>query len=321
MAPGTDWKKMMEEKRKERAQKAQAEKRKYEEKLQNSSKVQKLEVPVVKKDEHEPKIDFGDSGDLKTEANGSSMVIKWDESDETVEIPVYKVPQKINYVPKKMFGKKNVKTIPPPPTQCPTLPPTTPCPVLPLAILDTPNEASCSVVETSLQKDVNWNQLIVKKEVIRQNEESVREEVRKRKNRNLREIVSMTQKQKIIEKQKEKIQQAENIMTMKCDPGYVPPISVQPPDGVGEDEPISSADSLPDLVPIDEPEKEKVSDPNDKVVEGLLEQVTVITKTEIPSGQFSRDYQLISRTLVQFWKTPQNRTFSFSFSVGVVHPL
>ena len=297
MAPGTDWKKMIEERQKQRAQKAQAEKRKYEEKLENSPKVQKME-PVVKKDESEFEQKFH-SEDLKTEANGSSMVIKWDESDENVQIPVIEEPVKKKVILKKMFGNKNVKTIPPPPpTQCPDLPPPTPCPAPPLAILDAPIDTSCSKVETSLQKDVNWNELIIKKEVIRQNEESVRAEVRKSKNRNFRDVVSTTQKQKIIERQKETIRQAENIMTMKCDPGYVPP-PPPPSDGNAELEPVSSADSLPDLVPIDEPEKDPVVDPNDKVVEGLLDQVTVITKTEFPSGSFSRAHYLHS-TLVQF---------------------
>ena len=300
MAPGTDWKKMMEERRKERAQKAQAEKRKYEENLLNPSKIQKLE-PVVKKDEpkveqkfHSDSIPIRISEDLKTEANGSSMVIKWDESDENVEIPVIEEPVKKKVILKKMFGNKNVKTIPPPPpTQCPDLPTPTPCPAPPLAILDAPIDTSCSKVETSLQKDVNWNELIIKKEVIRQNEESVRAEVRKSNNRNFRDVVSTAQQQNIIERQKEKIRQAENIMTMKCDPGYVPP---PPSDGNAELEPVSSADSLPDLVPIEEPEKDPVVDPNDKVVEGLLDQVTVITKTEIPSGSFSRAHYLHSRT-------------------------
>lgn len=259
--------------------------------------------PVVKKDEQNFEEKFHSEGQ-KTESNESPMVIKWDESDENVEVPVYQAPVKKTVKLTKMFGNKKVKTIPPPtspPTPCPALPPPTltQCPELPLEI-----QNDCSKVETlgtSLQKDVNWNELIVKKEVIRQNEELIRQdhaEINKTQNNNFRKIVSITQKQKIIERQKEKIQQAENIMTMKCDPGYVPP--PPPPDGNTELEPVSSADSLPDLVPINEPEKDPVVDPNDKIVEGLLDQVTVITKTEIPSGSFSRAHYLDSHTLVQF---------------------
>ena len=142
---------------------------------------------------------------------------------------------------------------------------------------------------------------MIKKEVVRQNEESLRQvhaEVMKgheKVNQNaLRKIVSITHKKKIIEKQKEKLQQAENIMTMKYDPGYEPPQQPPPGGAIGstESEPVSSADSLPDLVPIENESEnvaEKVADPNDKVVASLLDEVNIMTKTEIPSGLFFLD--------------------------------
>ena len=156
-------------------------------------------------------------------------------------------------------------------------------------------------MENSLEKDVNWNELMIKKEVVHQNEESLRAEVigrkghKKGKENALRKILSITHKKKIIEKQKEKLQQAENIMTMKYDTGYEPPQQQPPPGGaIGstETEPVSSADSLPDLVPIENESEnvaEKVADPNDKVVASLLDEVNIMTKTEIPSGLFFLD--------------------------------
>ena len=275
----TNWKERIAKQKQEREKKAQAEKRKYEVSLQNPVKVQKLD-PDVQNDKN---------------------VIKWDTNDETVDIsgiPIYQPPKRITALPGKMFGDKRLKTTPqPPPTDSPQPLAITQCPALPPPpALQESEDTSCGEKVESIQKDVNWNELMVKKEVVHQNEESLRQvhaEVRKghKKGNTLQKIRSITQKAKIIEKQKEKLQQAENIMTMKLDPGYEPHLLPPPVDGATETEPVSSADSLPDLVPIDESEK-NLTDQNDKVVASLLDQVTVITKTETPSGLFSRSYWL-----------------------------
>jgi len=304
-----------------------AKKRKYEESLQTSVKAQKLE-PEVKNVIFEPKFHSEEKFE-KSEANASPNVIKWDESDQSVKVPECTEPKKKTVILRKMFGNKNIKNIPPQSVEVAAnvavefqsdnrTEPSPPlaikqCPALPL---DEPNDTSRdSKVDNPIQNDVNWTELMVKKEVIYQNEISLRHDHAKIRNRKdeprLREIISITHKQKIIEKQKENIQQAENILALKCDPGYVP-ATVQPtPVGSKElIEPVSngdSADSLPDLVPIiDESEKdgpdsgpnldrgpaihgpENVEDPNDKIVAGLLNQVTVITKTEIQSEPIKR---------------------------------
>ena len=280
----TNWKERIAKQAQERAKKVQAEKRKYEASLHQPVKVQKLD-PNTENDKN---------------------VIKWDANDETVDlsgIPVYQ-PKTITVKPGKMFGRR-LPTPKPPQTDIPQTLAITQCPAL------TPPEesenTSCGEKVESIQKDVNWNELMVKKEVVHQNEESLRQahaEVRKghKKGNTLQKIRTITQKAKIIEKQKQKLQQAENIMTMKLDPGYEPQLLPPPPlDGATETEPVSSADSLPDLVPIDEPER-NLTDKNDKVVADLLDQVNpVITKTETPSGLFSRSYSnfvSVNRTLI-----------------------